>query len=426
MKKSGITIAEGDCMRRRLLAICVLLLQCIYARAELPFVRDGEAGFVVSHIDYGLSADANTAVACPEGMSLSLQEVYALAPEGQRQAGEPDEEYMARLSDAARRLGSNDEGLNFCMNPEAAPRDEYFRVVQSSTMPVSGIDLDGEDSANDFRGIDGAPGVDNQWYRVAGCSRSWQPNGQSNSYNIGMLTGSWGILFKLEGVDNLRNDDAVEVHLYANTDPIRLSPARVPVAYATYIATDSPRYRASTSGRIVDGVLTSEPVDVSFLNEVNSMYLDRPLRDARLQVSLAEDGTVSGYLSGYTPVEAMYDMQYGYRDGVTAAGELAPFRLRSGSANGAAFVLGHTCAGAYQALHKLADGHPDPDSGQYTSISTQYRIEAIPAFVIDTAVGESPLPEVRVRQARATDKRAGERPEQPDVIAQASHSGGGQ
>ena len=120
------------------------------------------------------------------------------------------------------------------------------------------------------------------------------------------------------------------------------------------------------------------------------MYLERPLRDARLQVTLAEDGSVSGYLSGYTPVEAMYDMQYGFRNGVTRDGELAPARLRAGSANGAAFVLGHTCHGAYHALYANADGHPDPETGRYTSVSTQYRIEAVPAFVVERAAATDP------------------------------------
>ena len=35
-------------------------------------------------------------------------------------------------------------------------------------------------------------------------------------------------------------------------------------------------------------------------------------------------------------------------------------------------------------MHELADGHPDPKTGKCTSISTQYRIKAIPAFVVDT------------------------------------------
>jgi hypothetical protein len=47
-------------------------------------------------------------------------------------------------------------------------------------------------------------------------------------------------------------------------------------------------------------------------------------------------------------------------------------------------VLEHTCNGAYYALKQFADGHRDPNSGQCSAISTQYRIKAIPAFVVDT------------------------------------------
>ena len=87
----------------------------------------------------------------------------------------------------------------------------------------------------------------------------------------------------------------------------------------------------------------------------------------------------------------MYDMQYGYRNGKTAGGDPAPLRLRSGSANGAAFVLGHTCHGAYYALHQQADGHPDPETGAFTSISTQYRIEALPAFIVENRAGDQQM-----------------------------------
>lgn len=94
---------------------------------------------------------------------------------------------------------------------------------------------------------------------------------------------------------------------------------------------------------------------------------------------------MEGYLAGYTPVEEMYDFQSGFRNGKDGKGELASLRLRVGSANGAARVLGYTCPGVYHSLHKYADGHPDPQTGRCTSISTQYRIKAIPAFVVDVA-----------------------------------------
>jgi hypothetical protein len=50
---------------------------------------------------------------------------------------------------------------------------------------------------------------------------------------------------------------------------------------------------------------------------------------------------------------------------------------------GAARVLGYTCPGVYHSLYKYADADPDPQSGRCTSISVQYRIKAITAFVVD-------------------------------------------
>ena len=104
-----------------------------------------------------------------------------------------------------------------------------------------------------------------------------------------------------------------------------------------------------------------------------------------MRVTVSPEGLLSGYLSGYAPVQDVYDNQYGYRNGKNGAGELSPLPPRLLTGNGAARVLGYTCQGAYYALQKYADGDPDPATGRYTSISTQYRIKAIPAFVVDVA-----------------------------------------
>ena len=146
-----------------------------------------------------------------------------------------------------------------------------------------------------------------------------------------------------------------------------------------------PRFRATTHGRIVNGVLTTDPVDVRFWKITNSIWLERPLQDARVRMTLSADGVLDGILAGYTPVDAMYDLQYGYRNGTDGHGQPAPLPLRVGSAMGGSFVLGHTCNGAYHALEALADGHRDPATGRCSSISTQYHIRAIPAYVVDSA-----------------------------------------
>src|SRR5262249_24058948 len=104
---------------------------------------------------------------------------------------------------------------------------------------------------------------------------------------------------------------------------------------------------------------------------------------------------------GYTPVEALYDFQYGYRNGKNGAGQLAPLPLRLGTANGAARVLGHTCTGAYYALYRYADGDQDPQTARCTSISTPYRFAAIPAFVVDVATDSSNAKLVEKAKAHA-------------------------
>lgn len=348
----------------------------------VPFVRNGVAGFVISDFKFALGPDAKDAGTCPAGMTMSLQEIFASTPGGQQRKDESDENYGLRVKRGVTQISTSATGENLCTNPESGLPDPHYQVVQGVNYTVPGIDLDGVKSKNDFIGNNGEPSVDNQFYRAVGCNRSFQSSGQSNGFDVEMLSGSWGIVIKLEGVDDLRNDDKVAVTISANTDPIQLSPSRIPLAYATYISDNDKRFRATTTGRIENGILRTAPVDMRFYSVVNSMVLERPLRDARVQATISDDGKLMGFLAGYSPVEAMYDVNFGYRNGKTRHGDLAPLKLRSGSANGAAFVLGHTCNGVYYAMHQLADGHPNA-SGEFTSISTQYTFEAIPAFVLD-------------------------------------------
>ena len=377
-------------------ALAAALATSLPASAEPSFVQNGRAGFVVSDFKYVLADDAAKTGACPNGMSRNVDEVFASTAQGKRRKGESDEQYAKRLNEGGRKVSTALNGQNLCMNPEAGAPDPNFRAVRSSSIPVDGIDIDGIDSRPDAAspascphqdsiGKHGERGIDNQFSRVVGCMRSYQSTGMSNGFATEMLTGSWGILIALEGVEDIRNDDSVEVGIFANADPIQLSPGRSPLPYATYAVDQNPRFRVTARGRIENGVLTTEPADVRFHSITNSLHLERPLLRARLRASLSKDGVLSGYLAGYAPVEAMYDYQFGYRSGKNAKGELGPLPLRLGTGNGAARVLGYTCPGIYFALHEYADGDPDPQTGRCTSISTQYSFSAIPAFVVDVA-----------------------------------------
>ena len=366
------------------------------AGLQRQVVRNRVAGFVVTEIAYSLGLDAKESGACPAGLTggvRGLMEAYAKTPAGQRRPGESEQAYQQRANIA---VNTAPNGRNICMHPEASSPDAGWRMV-SGKVPVDGLDLDGQNSSpgkkpaagtcahQDFEGTRGERGIDNQFYRVIGCTTGYQSTGQANSFQTEMYTGSWGILLKLSGIDDLRNDPDVQVGIYANADPIQLSAARNALPFATYAADQDPRFRASAKGRIVEGVLTMEPVDVRFHYVVNSLYEERVLRDARLRLRFTADGGAEGFLAGYWPVENAYDVGYGARHSLTAKGDPAPERLRVGTSVGRAGALGHSCNGAYFALYQAADGHRDPATGRCTSISTQYRIRVAPAFVVDPA-----------------------------------------
>lgn len=366
------------------------------AEGQASFLQNGEAGFVVSSIAYALSEDASQTGACPNGMTVGGLSGFDQQRQGQQDQA-PSQEQIQRYFQQM--LANAD--TNPCLHPETTQPDPNFRTVEAPNLRAFGIDLDGQDSRasgpaaantcshDDFRGMNGERGIDNQFFRVVGCSASFQSTGQSNGWETEMLTGAWGILITLKGVDDIRNDNDVEVGFYANADPIELSPTREPLWNATYAMTQNPRFRAVTHGRLVNGVLTTDPVDVRFWKITNSIWLERVLQDARVRMTLSADGVLDGYLAGYTPVEAMYDLQFGFRNGTDGAGEPAPLQLRLISSNGAAAVLGYTCNGVYHALVAAADGHRDPATGRCSSISTQYHIRAIPAFVVDTATSST-------------------------------------
>jgi hypothetical protein len=356
------------------------------------FVRDGEAGFVVTQFAYALGPDASETGSCTTGMSKNVAEIYGKSEVGRRRPGENDEDYSKRLEDGGKSISVTADGKDYCTNPQLAPPDPHARYHTNPDAKADGLNLDGRISRSqtdmasgrlDFTGLNGTAGVDNQLWRVVGCSKPYQSAGQAVGFGMEMYTGSWGLLIKLEDLDDLKNDNHVTVRVYSNADPMQISPAREALEYATYAFDRDPAYQAKASGTLKNGVLTTEPFNFQFRRVTNAMYVDRPLNKARIQATLSANGTIKGYLAGYTPVEQMYDFQFGYRSAKGGNGKAADPRRVIGTANGAARTLGYTCQGMYQGLHRFADGDFDAKSRKYTSISTQYRFEARPAFIVD-------------------------------------------
>ncbi len=388
-------------------SVSVLALGNIVPEADgqTNVVQNGQAGFIVHGFGNALARPGQIEAMCPDGRSMGYRQIFAESEEGQRREGEEADAHEARVNAGAFALATVD-GQNLCSNPELGAEDPHYQTMDARDIVAFGIDLDGQSSTsngrpapgtcahNDLVGADGRRNVDNQMARVVGCDGAGEqyaaldqdgelPRGE-NGVSETMLQGGWGILISLRGVDNLQNDDSVEVGIYASADPIQLTPARdAAVPHSTYAIDQDPRFRAETTGRIRNGVLITEPVDVRFHWLPAGMRSERPLNHARLHVSFGADGGMEGYLAGYTRVEDMYDINYGFRNARNDAGELIGPRVGGLTVLGNS-VMGRTCHGAYRAMYELADGDPDPETGRCTSISTQYWLRATPAFIVDT------------------------------------------
>lgn len=373
----------------------------------------GEMGFAVYGFGNGMQQGRTS---CPDGYSIGYQQMYEQSPEGQRREGEADAAYAARAQGGAFRMASRGNlqpGQNLCSNPDGAD-DPNYRTMTATNVVSYGIDLDGANTRangrpppgacahNDFQGMNGRTGVDNQYLRVVGCTgnqrRSEQeaantpvsnddlPPYSSAAAEGSILGGGWGLLVRLRGVDDVRNDDDIIVGVYGNNDPIQISAAtRQAVPNSTYAITQNERYRnQEVHGRIVNGVITTDPGSFTFPWIVAGLHLDRPINHAIMRLTFTADGGLQGWIGGYVPIEAMYDLQYGFRTARDDNDQIIPGNRGSFLGVGGSSVMGRTCEGAYDALYQHADGDYDAATRRCTSISAQYWIRATPAFVVDT------------------------------------------
>ena len=152
-----------------------------------------------------------------------------------------------------------------------------------------------------------------------------------------------------DGDVTINIDRALE-HLESNLDG-------TPRYYMTYRIDPDPRSHNEFQGRIEDGVVSiTQHSSMSILwNALSSPVLN--LNNTHLRLSMAEDGTLDGLLGGFQPWLELY------------------FAF---SHNG---IVGDR-PGLYYALKKAADADPDPDTDLNMSISTAYRISAVPAFTV--------------------------------------------
>lgn len=343
---------------------------------------DGVMGFVVEQLVPPVIQGKD---ACPDGPALKIKDAFlAQLP--------PDE--RARLSlkanepELTRRWHADIFGpnnTNICSQPDLFDRP-LLRTVQSRQ--AWGLDLDslGDDGCanEEFTSPHGQTGIDNQEYRVMGCTLEWRGvDGVQGDIASGTrqfhASGEWTQVILLRGVDSLQDDPEVDV-IYANTPdrPMTDSTGRFLPGASFSISDKAPRHRNALKGRIANGVLTTQPQDIRLTQtwgqggarDIRGNRTKYDYRKARLQLAFQPDGSVTGMLGGYRPV---WDV----------------IQSPSIGGPGAALVAGIDCAAVLKTLRKHADGLRDPATGQCTAVSSALQLRAVPAFVNDSPQGKT-------------------------------------
>jgi hypothetical protein len=268
--------------------------------------------------------------------------------------------------------------LNACSNPTDF-KSHGLKLFQSKKH--HGFNLDGKGTTTaanaapntcaheNFTSVaTGESGIDNQLGRVVGCIRGYREGSDLDKFSAATLaTGEHSILIELRGVDDTQNDPEIEIGLYSGKDPVTVDAAGKILPHQSLTVHGDARYHNVVRGKIVGGEVISENFDLHLKVDQQVIHSEFDIKAARVKLKLNPDGSLKGMMGGYFDVARRYE--HFMQSGVVTS-----------------WLLAYNCPGVYDALHKFADGYPDPKTGKCTAISTAFRVQAVPAFVIHPSV----------------------------------------
>jgi hypothetical protein len=391
-------------MRRHLVAALIgtaaLLLGGAGAKAE---GRPGKKtiGLALYSSPFAMHETPDGKLECPDGLQHSNKENWELQY--------PTEADKNAFNEARVHLSPHGNGgqavpLNYLMyrgpqgqvvlyNPELF-KDLPLREVQSKVAYGMNLDgtSDGRATANtckhekfaDAEG--GAEAVDNQLYRVYGCSQGWRKGGFINdrrTYEVRTQVLN-RVLLEISDVDDEKNDPEVIVTSYKGIDRIEVDGDVKPVpGLMQRIDVRHPKYTVRTRGKIVDGVLYTEPVDIRMPLMQIQTKTERFMRGMRLELKLTPTGA-EGLMAGY---ENLKEWWLGH---ATSWGR------------GVDLLSPHSAPAMWEAANRLADGYPDPKTGQCRAISAAYRLGFVRAHVVQPRANDPLMINASLKAAQKT------------------------
>lgn len=315
-------------------------------------LRNGTIGYVMTHKYWAVYETEGAKTECPQGFNDG-----------------PREQFKKLFSDGKKRsiveAQLKREGEQW--HPTTTPESFVFHVAQGKIS--YGLNLDGKIGPNDFDSPDGEKGIDNQLYRVIGCIGHYRTMGTINHFeNLFMRSyDDARILIELSGVDDLANDNDVTVTTYRGNDGLlqdATGEGFIPGGTQRIDMRWGKQFIAKLKGKIVDGVLITEPIDrillpwgVTFGTSGYHVF-----RGLQLKLKLTEHGA-EGLIAGYVDVEAFtHHLNTSWSTHHHSYGQLSS-------------------PSQYRALRRLADGYPDAKTGVNTAISSAVKTKFVQVFV---------------------------------------------
>jgi hypothetical protein len=231
-----------------------------------------------------------------------------------------------------------------------------------------GLNLDGKVDADDFESPEGEKGIDNQLYRVDGCTQGYRAGGAFEHFeNLFMKQSEDSrVLIEISDVDDLRNDDQVTITTYRGLEALLTDASGdsfIPGGTQQIDMRWGKRFISSAPGKIVDGTLISDAMDkllVPWGRGVSYQY--QVFRGARFKLKLTPE-TAEGLLAGYADVDS-YTLRRneGWSTHHQSYGQFSSITQ-------------------HQAMVRLADGYPDPKTGKNTAISSAMLVKFTQVFI---------------------------------------------
>ena len=325
------------------------------ASADESILKDRRIGFVLNSKAMAVYQTADAKAECPNGFNDGPREQFVkFFPEG------------AKRTVADTQLKYEQEWWN--PTTDASWEPQPFKEPQGGI--AIGLNLDGKVGPKDFTSPDGEKGIDNQLYRVIGCIVGWRgPEGQSRHFvkSYQQKFDYNRTMFEITDVDSLTNDPDVTVTLYRGRDPLYSNAA------GDFIAGGSQRidmrwgkqFIHSVKGKIVDGVLITEPKRVSMPESTARGVPKMDIHEWRLKLKLTET-SAEGLMGGYIDIERFYN----------ALGQNWGTHHRSYGQE--------SLPSEYKALYRNADFAPDAN-GRNTAISAAWDVKFSQVYIIHPA-----------------------------------------